>query len=119
MTGVHHDKYAHFGGKFAAFDPVTNLRVGVKVLQECITRAGSVEGGLKFYVGAANLEDDGGYASKVMAEHGRLLAVVAGKQQSFESQPVPQAIPVSFPATPLADSIRPARGDQGVGLLGS
>jgi hypothetical protein len=119
MTGVHHDKYAHFGGKFAAFDPVTNLRVGVKVLQECITRAGSVEGGLKFYVGAANLEDDGGYAGKVMAEHGRLLAVVAGKQQSFESLATPAPIPVSFPATPLADSIRPARGDQGVALLGS
>ena len=119
MTGVHHDKYAHFGGKFAAFDPVTNLRVGVKVLQECITRAGSVEGGLKFYVGAANLEDDGGYAGKVMAEHGRLLAVVAGKQPSFESQPVPQAIPVSYPATPRTDSPRPARGDQGVALLGS
>ena len=113
MTGVHHDKYAHFGGKFAAFDPVTNLRVGVKVLQECITRAGSVEGGLKFYVGAANLEDDGGYAGKVMAEHGRLLAVLAGKQQSFESQPAPQAIPASLPATPRTDNTRP------VALMGS
>jgi len=119
MTGVHHDKYAHFGGKFAAFDPVTNLRVGVKVLQECITRAGSVEGGLKFYVGAANLEDDGGYAGKVMAEHGRLLAVVAGKQQSFESLAAPAPIPVSFPALPRADSTRPARIDQGLALLGS
>ena len=37
MTGVHSDKYENFGGKLAAFDPVTNLRVGVKVLQECIT----------------------------------------------------------------------------------
>ena len=119
MTGVHHDKYAHFGGKFAAFDPVTNLRVGVKVLQECITRAGSVEGGLKFYVGAANLEDDGGYTGKVLAEHGRLLAVAAGKQQSFESLATPAPIPVSFPATPRTDDTRPARGNQGVALLGS
>ena len=38
MTGVHKDKYENFGGKLAAFDPVTNLRVGVKVLQECIQR---------------------------------------------------------------------------------
>jgi hypothetical protein len=119
MTGVHHDKYAHFGGKFAAFDPVTNLRVGVKVLQECITRAGSVEGGLKFYVGAANLDDDGGYTGKVMAEHGRLQAVIAGKQQSFESLAAPAPIPVSFPALPRADSTRPARIDQGLALLGS
>ena len=43
-----------------AFDPLTNLRVGVKVLQECIARAGTVEGGLRAYVGAANLDDDGG-----------------------------------------------------------
>ncbi len=39
MTKIHTDKYEHFGGHFAAFDPVTNLRVGVKVLQECIERS--------------------------------------------------------------------------------
>ena len=85
MTKIHSEKYENFGGELAAFDPVTNLRVGVKVLQECITRAGSVEGGLKFYVGAGNHADDGGYASKVLAEHGRLQAVLGGKH-------VPQAI---------------------------
>lgn len=78
MTQVHSDKYESFGGKLAAFDPLTNLRVGVKVLQECITRAGSLEGGLKSYVGAANIEDDGGYAGKVMAEHARLQSVAKG-----------------------------------------
>lgn len=36
MTKVHTDKYRDFGGHFAAFDPVANLRVGVKVLKECI-----------------------------------------------------------------------------------
>lgn len=80
MTQVHHDKYAKIGGRLAAFDPVANLRVGVKVLQECITRAGSIEGGLKYYVGAANLETDGGYAGKVMAERARLQAVAVGKR---------------------------------------
>jgi len=79
MTQVHSDKYENFGGKLAAFDPLTNLRVGVKVLQECITRAGSLEGGLRFYVGAAHIEDDGGYASKVMAEHARLQLVAKGR----------------------------------------
>ena len=44
MTRVHTEKYQNFGGHFAAFDPVSNLRVGVKVLQECIARAGSIEG---------------------------------------------------------------------------
>src|SRR6187402_1137683 len=79
MTGVHSDKYDNFGGKLAAFDPVTNLRVGVKVLQECIQRAGSVSAGLRFYVGAGNLAEDGGYADKVLAEHARLQAVAGGR----------------------------------------
>ena len=96
MTKIHHDKYENFGGKLAAFDPVTNLRVGVKVLQECITRAGSVEGGLKFYVGAGNMDDDSGYANKVLAEHGRLRAVMTGKGQSpfHVSPPPPRTVPV-------------------------
>ena len=47
MTRVHDDKYEAFGGNFAAFDPVTNLRVGVQVLKECIQRAGSLEEGLR------------------------------------------------------------------------
>jgi len=88
MTGIHSDKYENFGGKLAAFDPVTNLRVGARVLQECIQRAGSLQGGLKYYVGAANLEHDNGYADKVLAEHTRLLQVAAGKQ-----------VPLTSPAT--------------------
>lgn len=89
MTKIHHDKYENFGGKLAAFDPVTNLRVGVKVLQECISKAGSIEGGLKFYVGAANHADDGGYAGKVMAEHARLKAVVIGKSVPHTARSMP------------------------------
>jgi hypothetical protein len=94
MTKIHSDKYESFGGMHAAFDPVTNLRVGVKVLQDCIQRAGSLEGGLKFYVGAGNLENDGGYAGKVMAEHTRLQMVASGHQiPTF----TPRAIPVAAP----------------------
>lgn len=80
MTQVHSDKYQSFGGKLAAFDPLANLRVGVKVLQDCIRLAGSTEGGLKCYVGAANMEDDGGYSAKVMAEYAKLQLVSQGKQ---------------------------------------
>ena len=92
MTGIHSDKYESFGGKLAAFDPVTNLRVGVKVLQECIQRAGSLNAGLKFYVGAANLGDDGGYADKVMAEHGRLRQVASGRSIPMASPPTLRTI---------------------------
>ena len=79
MTKLHNDKYEAFGGNHAAFDPVTNLRVGVQVLKECIARAGSLEAGLRYYVGAANLSDDGGYASKVLSEQSALRLVAAGK----------------------------------------
>ena len=95
MTGVHVDKYASFGGKLAAFDPLTNLRVGARVLHECIARAGSTEGGLRLYVGAGNREDDGGYVAKVLGEHQRLAQVAQGK-------PVPTAQPAATPGSPAA-----------------
>lgn len=100
MTRVHTDKYQNFGGHFAAFDPVTNLRVGAKVLQECIARAGSVEGGLRYYVGAANLPHDGGYGAKVLAEHFRLRQVAGGRSMPtappaiLSTQAPVQAVPV-------------------------
>jgi hypothetical protein len=67
MTRVHDDKYEAFGGTHAAFDPVSNLRVGVQVLKECIARAGSLQEGLRYYVGAALLDSDGGYAGRCWA----------------------------------------------------
>ena len=121
MTQIHHDKYANLGGKRAAFDPMTNLRVGVKVLQECISRAGSIEGGLKYYVGAANLPSDGGYASKVMAERDRLLAVVGGKRpptSRLYASPAPsRPIPVSLPANTSAQKSNENAAEK-VALLG-
>ena len=105
MTGVHSDKYDNFGGKLAAFDPVTNLRVGVKVLQECIQRAGSVQAGLKFYVGAANMEDDGGYAGKVMAEHERLRQVATGRSVPMAAPPAIRAVTPVEPIKPIEDKV--------------
>jgi soluble lytic murein transglycosylase-like protein len=105
MTGVHSDKYESFGGKLAAFDPVTNLRVGVKVLQECIQRAGSLQAGLRFYVGAANLGDDGGYADKVMAEHARLQQVSAGRSVPLSAPPTIRAVTPVVEPKPIEDKI--------------
>jgi len=111
MTSVHHQKYSPFGGKLAAFDPVTNLRVGVRVLLACIERAGSVEGGLKFYVGAANLDDDSGYATKVLAEQERLKLVAEGKTVPTSGQTawaVPELQPASaqMPDAPVSGGQR-------------
>ncbi len=78
MTKLHDDKYEAFGGSHAAFDPITNLRVGVQVLKECIRRTGSLEAGLRSYVGAGNSGEDGGYAAKVLAQQGILRLVASG-----------------------------------------
>lgn len=105
MTQVHSDKYDNFGGKLAAFDPVSNLRVGVKVLQECIARAGSLQGGLRYYVGAAHIEDDGGYAGKVMAEYARLHQVATGRAVPVPSLTAPPpALQTNLPAKPADGS---------------
>lgn len=112
LTRVHDDKYEAFGGKHAAFDPLTNLRVGVQVLKECIARAGSLEAGLRAYVGAANLPDDQGYAGRVLLEQGHLRRVADG-----------QVVAVTAPSTPppAASASQPGAGSsdaERVALLG-
>lgn len=122
MTKVHDDKYVAFGGNHAAFDPVTNLRVGVQVLKECIARAGSLEAGLRYYVGAANLPDDGGYAVKVLAEQTHLRSVASGKPVppnatliTVSPQPTPVVAPAAAADTPAKPE--PARSAEQVALL--
>lgn len=85
MTRVHDEKYEPFGGTHAAFDPVTNLKVGVQVLRECIRRAGSLEAGLRQYVGAQLTGSDGGYAVKVLAEQRLMHSVALGQTVPFNA----------------------------------
>ena len=75
MTSVHKDKYDLYGGTTEAVKPEVNIRVGAYILKYLIATAGSLRNGLKYYVGAANAEDDGGYADKVMAERNRLISL--------------------------------------------
>jgi hypothetical protein len=112
MTRIHDDKYEAFGGTRAAFDPITNLRVGVQVLKECIARAGGLEGGLRHYVGAANLTEDGGYVGKVLAEQLNLRRVADGKAVSINAplvSPPSQAVPVNEAASAADGSATPER----------
>ena len=92
MTHIHSDKSEDHGGHFAALNPVSNLHVGVQVLKETIARAGSVRGGLKYYVGAANLPDDQGYGNKVLSEFARIRAVAQGQQVAHNAQ-LPHGLP--------------------------
>ncbi len=120
MTSVHTEKYEGFGGHLAAFDPVANLRVGVKVLQECIARAGSLEGGLRYYVGAANLPTDGGYSAKVLAEHFRLLQVAGRPAAPTPVLSTKAPAPAEARATGTTSAVPAASASaEKVALLGS
>jgi soluble lytic murein transglycosylase-like protein len=98
MSKIHHAKFETMGGTKAALNPAANIRVGAEILKEYVSRGGSVEAGLKTYVGAAAFENDSGYGSKVMAEYKRLKMVAGGKQVPTFTAPVAPA-----PATVVAD----------------
>ena len=79
MTDIHQQRYAVHGGTMAAFDPIANLRVGADVLAYCIkTKGGVMEEGLRYYLGASEHTDDGGYVAKVLLEQERLTLVDSG-----------------------------------------
>jgi soluble lytic murein transglycosylase-like protein len=114
MSKVHRDKFEDHGGVKAALNPVANIKVGSLILKDYVTRGGSVEAGLKLYVGAGAFESDSGYGSRVMAEYHRLKDVSMGKKVpiyatsvSTSVQKVPQADSASL-TQPLASADRVA-----------
>lgn len=101
MAKVHHDKFEEVGGTQAALNPVANIRVGAQILKDYVKRTGSVEGGLKTYVGAADMDDDSGYGAKVLAEYHRLKQVAGGKK-----------VPTTTPAAPAQMVVKAAPADK-------
>jgi len=84
MTRVHSAKLEDFGGNMAVFDPLTNLRVGAMILRDTIRRSGSVEGGLRLYVGAVST-DGREYIDRVLSERDRLHRVAQGQRVGFNA----------------------------------
>jgi hypothetical protein len=80
---------------------VSNLRVGVLVLKECIAKGGGLAGGLRFYVGAGAGDDDGGYAAKVIAEQDLLKRVAAGQNVPPTVVPIIANVAPVQAATPV------------------
>ncbi len=119
MTRIHNAKYESFGGKLAAFDPISNLRVGVQVLKDCIQITGSLQGGLRYYVGASLLDSDGGYVARVMSEQAHMRSVADGKSVPVNAATIitttaPAALPK--PAQTV-ETPEKAIGDAQVALL--
>ncbi len=117
MTKIHNNKYEAFGGNHAAFDPVTNLRVGVQVLKECIARAGGLEAGLRFYVGAGNQSDDSGYAGKVLSEQNMLRLIASGKNVPLQRPILTIAPVVPKPDAAAETKVEPAQVPEQIALL--
>lgn len=80
MSKVHHDKFQELGGVKAALNPVANIKVGSLILKDYVKRGGSIEAGLKLYVGAGASDSDSGYGARVLAEYRRLKDVAMGKK---------------------------------------
>lgn len=66
----HTDKLPAGANERSLLDPVINVQVGVKVLEEAIRRQGGLVAGLQQYAGSSDPE--GAYATKVLAEKERL-----------------------------------------------
>ncbi len=110
MTTVHAERFEEFGGPRAALNPIVNVRVGAGILKELIDRHGSIDAGLKAYVGAAMMDDDGGYGLRVLVERARLESAVTGRppvmpaqQANDEAKPV--VTPTAYAPTAAASVI--------------
>ena len=71
IPGYHLGEGAQAAGEQPFLDPVTNIQVGVHVLEEAIRWRGSLTAGLQHYGGASD-DPETRYANKVLAEKERL-----------------------------------------------
>lgn len=80
LTRVHTEKFEPYGGSVAAFVPEANIRVGALILKACIAKAGSLEAGLRSYLGAPNANSGpNSYTYKVIAEREELNEVARNR----------------------------------------
>lgn len=65
---VHVNALSPFGGRLAVFDPVTNLRVGTRHLQDLILQSETLEAALRQYAADSGQPEDGPYVERVLSE---------------------------------------------------
>ena len=76
MPKIHKDKFEALSpGDWSPLNPEMNMRVGAKIIREYTRRTGSVNAGLRWYVGAAVHGNDGGYPDKVLGLKSRIDSV--------------------------------------------
>lgn len=69
---AHVSELAPFGGRLAVFDPLTNLRMGTRLLQDLMLQSETIEEALRQYAAASGQTDEVLYVDRVLNEQ-RLL----------------------------------------------
>lgn len=113
MSKIHHERFQKHGGIASALNPVVNINVGSRILKEYVVQGGSVEAGLKKYVGAAAFATDFGYGHKVLSEYRYLQEVATGKKVStyVTAKSAPRAHPKMTKATESTELPPTAKDD--------
>jgi soluble lytic murein transglycosylase-like protein len=65
---AHAEALTQFGGPLSAFDPLTNVRVGVRHLQSLIQQTDTQEEALALYGLSSGFNDEGQFVERVLAE---------------------------------------------------
>ncbi len=78
---AHAEALNQFGGPLSAFDPLTNVRVGVRHLQSLLLQTASLEEALALYGASSGQSMDNQYVDRVLTEQ-KLLDKVTEKQST-------------------------------------
>jgi hypothetical protein len=78
---AHAEALDQFGGMLSAFDPLTNVRVGVRHLQALVQQTETLEEALSLYGASSGQTAEGQYVDRVLAEQ-KLLEKVTEKQNT-------------------------------------
>ena len=78
---AHAEALGQFGGPLSAFDPLTNVRVGVKHLQGLIEQTDTLEEALWLYGSSSGQASESQYVERVLAEQ-QLLDKVTERQST-------------------------------------
>ena len=79
--GAHDESLSQFGGPLSAFDPLTNLRIGVRQLQALTQETDTLEEALELYAATTGVSTSQGYVERILAEQ-KLLDKISAQPQA-------------------------------------
>lgn len=83
---AHTSALSPFGGRLAAFDPLTNLRLGTRLLQGLIQDANTLEDALRLYALASGQGHNDQYVDRVLAEQKLLDNISKGPKTALSNK---------------------------------